>query len=165
MTPEQRDELKAAAQAASPGPWKGDRYDGTVKYELLDANDNAVIKGDNGNSGDGGYGITNYEDEVYLKAANPSAILSLIAQVEALTEPQWISVEDRLPEDRQDVTFVVRASGPFEYLNGRVLAGTFIASYCGDFSVPGLTVGASYWMLSPAAPTIPATPGTKEDAT
>lgn len=90
--------------------------------------------------------------------------LSLIAQVEALTVPQWIRVEDRLPEDRQDVTFVVRASGPFQYLNGRVLAGTFIASYCGDFSVPGLTVGASYWMASPAAPTIPAIPGTKEGA-
>lgn len=33
----------------------------------------------------------------------------------------WISTADRLPEDGASVAFVVRSTGTFEYLNGRVL--------------------------------------------
>lgn len=73
------DELKKLAEAASPGPWKGDRYDGTVKYELLDANDNTVIRGDNGNSDAGPFGIAGQDDEKFILAANPAAILELLA--------------------------------------------------------------------------------------
>lgn len=84
------EELKKLAEAASPGPWKGDRYDGTVKYELLDANDNTVIRGDNGNSDAGPFGITGEDDEKFILAANPAAILELLAiqaqLVAALTE-------------------------------------------------------------------------------
>jgi len=143
MTPEQREELKAAAMAASPGPWNGDRYDGTVKYELRDVNDNAVIRGDNGNSGGDGYGIMNYEDEVYLKATNPSAILSLIAQVEALTVPQVaVSVE-------RGGVYIIKGVQSFR------------------LAYEGETRAEQEWYAGVlrkalAAPTIPAIPGTKE---
>lgn len=80
------DELKKLAEAASPGPWKGDRYDGTVKYELLDANDNTVIRGDNGNSDAGPFGITGEDDEKFILAANPAAVLELLAIKAQLVE-------------------------------------------------------------------------------
>ena len=35
------------AGKASPGPWKGDRYDGTVKYDVKNAEGGIVIHGDN----------------------------------------------------------------------------------------------------------------------
>jgi hypothetical protein len=72
--------LKRAAQTASPGPWRGDRIDGTVKYHLNDANGEPVISGDNGYNG---FGILGDNDEHYLLTAHPAAILDLIAMVEA----------------------------------------------------------------------------------
>lgn len=87
------DELKKLAEAASPGPWKGDRYDGTVKYELLDANDNTVIRGDNGNSDAGPFSITGEDDEKFILAANPAAILELLAiQAQLVKTLQSVSV-------------------------------------------------------------------------
>jgi hypothetical protein len=76
------EKLKELALAASPGPWKGDRYDGTVKYTVLDANDDPVIRGDNGNSDSGPFGIDKEEDEAYLLGCHPAAVLELIAEVE-----------------------------------------------------------------------------------
>ena len=70
--------------------------------------------------------------------------------------PGWISVKDRLPEDRQSVAFVVQCGGKvWGYLNGRVLGGNYSQAY-GGFSVPGLTVPASLWMPLPSPPTQPA---------
>jgi len=65
----------------------------------------------------------------------------------------WISTADRLPEDGASVAFVVRSTGTFEYLNGRVLGGTYSAQrYSGGFGVPGLVMDASFWMPLPPAP-------------
>lgn len=65
----------------------------------------------------------------------------------------WIPTSQRLPEDGASVAFVVRSSGAFEYLNGRVLGGTYSTQkYSGGFSVPGLVIGASFWMPLPPAP-------------
>jgi hypothetical protein len=71
-------ELEAIALAATPGPWKGDRYDGTIKYDLLGKDDETVIHGDNGNSDHGPFGIENEEDENYLLAFHPATALRLI---------------------------------------------------------------------------------------
>lgn len=81
-------ELRALAKAASPGPWRGDRYDGTVKYDLLDANDEPVISGDNGNSDCGPYGIRGEADEKYLIAVNPATILRLLDALAAVPAAQ-----------------------------------------------------------------------------
>lgn len=70
--------LRDLAQAATPGPWTGDRYDGTVKYDILGANGGTVIRGDNGNSEGGPYGIYRDEDERFILAANPATILALL---------------------------------------------------------------------------------------
>jgi hypothetical protein len=67
---------------------------------------------------------------------------------------QWISVKDRLPDDRASVAFVVECKGShFDYLHGRVLGGTYVANQ--GFGVPGLTIGASHWMPLQAAPKEP----------
>lgn len=85
------DELEALAKAATPGPWRGDRIDGTVKYDIV-AGDypngeyTVVCHGDNGNACNGGYGFASAENEDYVLAANPVAILALIAEVRALRE-------------------------------------------------------------------------------
>jgi hypothetical protein len=84
MNNEDLQQLKALAEAASPGPWSGDRYDGTVKYEVLDVNGATVIRGDNSNMSEGGYGIENEEDERFILAANPDTVLHLIARIESL---------------------------------------------------------------------------------
>lgn len=96
------DELKKLAEAASPGPWKGDRYDGTVKYELLDANDNTVIRGDNGNSDAGPFGITGEDDEKFILAANPAAILELMAIQEQLVAALLGCIYLGMPPKRRD---------------------------------------------------------------
>jgi hypothetical protein len=68
----------------------------------------------------------------------------------------WISVDDRLPEEGQDIAFIVKAAkGSIQdHINGRVLGGRFMimGSYP-TFTVPGLGFNASHWMPLPAAPT------------
>lgn len=66
---------------------------------------------------------------------------------------EWISVDERLPEDKQHVAFVVDTQGweRFDYLHGRVLGGQFTKSDR-HFSVPGIGFSASHWMPLPAAP-------------
>ncbi|KWO62597.1 DUF551 domain-containing protein [Burkholderia territorii] len=68
----------------------------------------------------------------------------------------WISVDDRLPEEGQDVSFVVKAAkGSIQdYLNGRVLGGRFMIVFGHPtFTVPGVGFNASHWMPLPTAPT------------
>lgn len=101
--------LKALAAAASPGPWRGDRIDGTVKYSLLDANDNAIVNGDNGNSGHGPYGIVEKNDEEYLMAAHPAAVLELIALTERLESELKAERDEHLTTHRKLAGETLRA--------------------------------------------------------
>ncbi|WP_024902449.1 ead/Ea22-like family protein [Robbsia andropogonis] len=77
--------LRKAAEKATPGPWTGDRLDGTVKYNLIagrreNGSERVVIAGDYM----GDYGIQTDEDEKYLMVADPTTILELLDELEAL---------------------------------------------------------------------------------
>lgn len=61
-------------------------------------------------------------------------------------EMQWISVEERLPEDGQTVAFVVKSD---DLRDGFVYGGKY--SY-GDFCTPGVGFAASHWMPLPEPP-------------
>ena len=78
MNEQELDELEKIAKAATPGPWYGDRVDGTVKYSLMGGADDHVIRGDNGNEDTIPYGIQTDEDEKYLLAFHPATALRLI---------------------------------------------------------------------------------------
>ena len=65
----------------------------------------------------------------------------------------WVSCDEKMPAEDQTVAFVVQAGGCFDYLNGRVLGGMYRHSpFGGDFSVPGMTLQATYWRPIPEAP-------------
>ena len=72
----------------------------------------------------------------------------------------WIPCSERLPDDRQDVSFVVKSDNLLAYLNGRVLGGRYQAGYGGGFTVPGMVVDATYWMPQQDAPSAPINPAT-----
>jgi hypothetical protein len=95
------DKLEELAKAATPGQWRGDRFDGTVKYDIV-AGDypngeyTIVCRGDNGNN----FGFMKAEDEGYVLAANPAAILELCAEVRRLRER--LEIDSRHPYDGID---------------------------------------------------------------
>lgn len=90
-------------------------------------------------------------DAVSKQCGRP--VTPLFAAQPSVQVPQWISVSEKMPEDRQEVLFVVDCKNPqYEHLHGRVLGGKYITGQPGYFSVPGLGVNASFWMPSPAAP-------------
>lgn len=115
-TPTQQIDLVAMrklAMAATPGPWIGDRIDGTVKYDLIAAGGERVICGDNSNSDSGPYGIMNEEDERYLLAWHPAAALALLDRLESAerelmpdcADPQAQAVA---PAEVEDLAALVR---------------------------------------------------------
>lgn len=65
----------------------------------------------------------------------------------------WIKVEDRLPEDGQEVIFIAGETAISRCLimqyQGRKLGGWY---YKGSFCVPGRAFLASYWMPMPEGP-------------
>jgi hypothetical protein len=69
---------------------------------------------------------------------------------------EWISVKDRLPEERQKVLFVVDSSDK-DYAN-TVQAGRYNSFKYNDgfidheFSFPGRTTHATHWMPLPEPP-------------
>lgn len=66
---------------------------------------------------------------------------------------EWISVKDRLPDDGQDVAFIVDIpEGRHSYLHGRLLGGNFRGGEFGGFQVPGMTLPASHWLALPPPP-------------
>lgn len=69
----------------------------------------------------------------------------------AVLAQQWISVDERLPDEGQPVLFIVNSGD--DLYDGRMLGGVFrtIAGMPG-FSTPGVTYGASHWMPSPPLP-------------
>lgn len=106
-------ELRKLAEAATPGPWRGDRYDGTVKYDLLGANDEPVISGDNGNSDHGPYGIRNESDEKFLMAANPAVVLALLDTI--ASQRQVIAGQDELATALEGALSVIQDYLEYEH--------------------------------------------------
>jgi hypothetical protein len=73
---ERVEEYLAKREAAPQGKWIGDRYDGTVKYDLLTEHGTVIIHGDNANNEWGPFGLRSDTAEVFIiAAANDSATL------------------------------------------------------------------------------------------
>ena len=89
--------LLEKAEGISPAPWRGDRFDGTVKYSILDANGRSVCRGDNGNSEHGPYGFDSFEDESLVMAMR-NALPTLLDQLAA----QAAEIE-RLRQQAKDI--------------------------------------------------------------
>lgn len=84
---------------------------------------------------------------------DPDADAALLEAMGAQPVPaaEWVSVDERLPEGRAAVAFVVDCKNErFKYLDGRVLGGTYVTGQ--GFSIPGMTIGASHWMPLPPPP-------------
>lgn len=97
------DRLEALAKAATPGPWAWWTSNSTLRLTGADGKDGSVLYayGHSGNSDV----CCSPENKAFIAAANPAAILELIAAHRAALaakgqqEPvAWISVKDRLPE-------------------------------------------------------------------
>lgn len=161
MTPEQREELKQAALKATPGPWKkGSGFTvGPVSQDDDQSYGMVISLADV-------YGDNREADSKFIRTANPAAILSLIAQVEALTVPQWISVQDRLPDPGMCIAFSNWGVRSAYRHDPQWAGGCFQDSMeSADEGMYGNGPGpykVTHWMPLPAAPTIPAIPGTKE---
>lgn len=89
------------------------------------------------------------------------------AQVEALTVPQWISVEDRLPPIGQEVIVSVPGGRAPVTALMRLIRWEGATDFYWDNAYPGkgnmhLQTSITHWMPLPAAPAIPAITGTKE---
>jgi hypothetical protein len=75
--------LRELASKATPAPWIGDRFDGTVKYFILGGSSRVnVCRGDNGNSECGPYGFENSADEELVMAMR-NALPALLEIAEA----------------------------------------------------------------------------------
>ncbi len=82
-TPLSRAELDAAlalANAATPGPWRGDRLDGTVKYEVLGADDVQVLRVDHKN-GEFGFLSDNSTGDERFVLASRHLVPALVVEV------------------------------------------------------------------------------------
>jgi hypothetical protein len=86
-------EVKAALEKATPGPWRGDRFDGSVKYDVLaggvESKREVVIHGDDWNCSeysDTKFGIVNERDEALILNA-PSWLRDLADRLEAAERP------------------------------------------------------------------------------
>lgn len=77
-------EIRQRLGAAGPGPWTGDRIDGTIKYDLLDANGSTVVHGCNGNE-DPAFGIYGDGNDALILHA-PEDLAFLLDEVDRITE-------------------------------------------------------------------------------
>ena len=59
----------------------------------------------------------------------------------------WIPVSRGMPEDGQDVSFVVRVDDKsiHKYLDGRILGGRYRTGKFGGFGIPGMMLDAYAW--------------------
>ena len=83
------DKLEALEKAATAGPWKGDRYDGTVKYAIEGVDGVMVCHGCNGNSaGDNPYGFQRSEDDEFVMAIrnNAAALIAVARAAEKVVD-------------------------------------------------------------------------------
>ena len=75
-------ESEKICEAATDGPWVGDRHDGTVKYMIVGADGEAVCVGDNGNNDFGPFGMTTYGNDEFVMGAR-NAWPEIVAALEA----------------------------------------------------------------------------------
>lgn len=88
-----------------------------------------------------------------------AALRTLIAHINAWCRRSaveyWVRMDERRPDHGQTVAFVVESNSPntpsFNHLHRRVFGGRYDAEN-NWFSVPGLSLQASYWMPLAAAP-------------
>lgn len=93
MTEQELEQIEARANAATPGPWTGDRNDGTIKYRMMGGLDGQteVLIVDHKNNSSGFYGIDDipFEEseanEEFVKHARQD-VPALLAEVERLNE-------------------------------------------------------------------------------
>lgn len=109
------EELRRLADAASHGPWKGDRYDGTVKYCVMSANDKVVIAGDNGDSESGPFGIITEADEKYILAAHPSRILELLDHIATLEQESAANLQRALVAEKEVKQLHISLAGAVQH--------------------------------------------------
>lgn len=98
-------------------------------------------------NGDGTYSIHIKRLPLYEKTHKDHTPKFLYAH----PSQEWISVNDRLPDDGQTVAFVVKDRSD-SYLNGMVLGGKYIGGAMPCFSVPGMGCMASHWKPLPPPP-------------
>ena len=112
MSRKQLDDALALANAATPGPWRGDRLDGTVKYEVLGADDVQVLRVDHKNGEFGFLSDNSMSDERFVLASR-TLVPALVAEV-LRWRRQWavehtatcgnctLEVDDCIDEDTVD---------------------------------------------------------------
>jgi len=88
------DELKALAEAATPGPWFLDAGGDTGVYTEARVSDTST---------DVAWSYRR-EDEKFIAAANPAAVLDLIARVER-AEAERVDLQRKLNTESANVTF------------------------------------------------------------
>jgi hypothetical protein len=76
-------EIKARCEAATPGPWHGDRYDGSIKYEMRGADDALVLAVDHKNGTFGFLGDKETADEKFVLHSRED-VPYLLTEVERL---------------------------------------------------------------------------------
>jgi hypothetical protein len=158
MNQEQREKLKQAAMKATPGPWiAGDDEDSD--YFLIgpeaypDIVTRPVVK------------LHAEYDALYLAAANPAAILSLIAQVEALTVPQG-DCENVFQAAITELVMrhIDRMNDVCEEDTAERIVNSFVEGFnpCFETYMDAKFPERAAIKARKTAPTIPAIPGTKE---
>jgi hypothetical protein len=83
------DAIEARANAATPGPWRGDRHDGTAKYSVEGAPSTSgpqalVLRVDHKDGEFGFVGLNGTADEAFVLAARTD-VPALVAEVRRLT--------------------------------------------------------------------------------
>lgn len=84
MTKAERERLRTLAERATPGPYLGDRYDGTVKYAVKNPQGQTVLTVDHKDDTYGFLGENPQADEAYFLASDPTTVAALIVRVERL---------------------------------------------------------------------------------
>lgn len=187
MTPEKREELKAAALAATPGPYILEQGDGELDSKARWPTDAKVLvfaDNDCEHHPVADFSCNHscrmkFEQEknaLFFSLADPSAILSLITQVEALTrktvELERVYDERGLQIDRLETALQRTKVDALTVPQGWKLVPVEptqdmnSAGYMRNLELGSAKRSAdeTYKAMVAAAPTIPAIPGTKEGA-
>jgi hypothetical protein len=83
MSEDRLAEIRKRCEAATPGPWHGDRYDGSIKYEMRGADDALVLAVDHKNGTFGFLGDKETADEKFVLHSRED-VPYLLTEVERL---------------------------------------------------------------------------------